>query len=82
MQTKLEQAVDVVKAIAESHGKERPQRLGGGNWDFFEEIENWKVQIQFAEQYLGQEKLTPAEKQVISKYIDVMAEKASGSESE
>lgn len=42
---KVERVYEAIDQIALAHGTSRPEKFGGGNWDFDEEIKIWKKQI-------------------------------------
>ena len=68
--TEIYKAVDEMIAC---HGKPRPERFGGGTWDVFEEITNWKAQIITGESQndFHLKPLTPLQWEIIDSYITI-----------
>jgi hypothetical protein len=72
---RIEIIYNAIDQMAEFHGKPRPERFGGGKWDFNEEIKAWKEQIKKGEKLYGREPLAPLQWKIIDNYISIKKKK-------
>jgi len=69
--SRIETIYSAINKMARAHGTPRPDKFGGGTWDFDEEIEIWKRQIIGNEEKLGYVPLTSLQWSIIDSYIGV-----------
>jgi hypothetical protein len=67
---RIETIYGALTEMARVHGSIRPERFGGGLWNFDEEVKIWRGQIIGHEEENGYEPLTPLQWSIISRYID------------
>ena len=62
---------NAIDEMAQVHGSPRPDKFGGGIWNFSEEIKIWKEQVNEREKLSGRTPLTSLQWVVIDTYIDL-----------
>jgi hypothetical protein len=68
---RIETIYRAIDQMAKVHNTPRPERFGGGVWNFDEEIEIWKKQIIEGQKKYGMTPLTPLQWRVIDSYIEI-----------
>ena len=70
MMDRIETVYMAIDQMAATHGTDRPANMGGGKWDFDEEIKIWKAQIIRGEKADARiNPLTPLQWGIINSYI-------------
>ena len=72
---RIEIIFSAIDQMYKSHGKERPEKFGGGKWSFDEEVQIWKNQVQKKEVEYGEVPLSPTQWRIIDEYIKLKKEK-------
>lgn len=68
---KIEIIYESINEMVKVHGTERPERFGGGRWNFNEEIKIWKRQIKDAEKEGRAKPLSELKWIIIDNYISI-----------